>query len=150
MIISISWEEIRFIWQQHLWPNRISAIEPTSAMCCLGGYDIKNTESIPSFFGYVRDNKIVGVNSGHACPSDSTYRSRGLWVDPLFRGQGIGQTLLTAVINQGQSEGYNTVWSYPRQTSWKTYQSVGFTLISDWQPSETSDANAYCTGTFLS
>jgi len=148
VIIPISWEEIHFIWQQYLWPNRISAIEPTSAMHRLGGYDIKNMESVPVFLGYISNNKIVGVNSGHACPNDLTYRSRGLWVDPLFRGQGIGQSLLAAVVKQGQSEGYNTVWSYPRQTSWTTYQSVGFSLISDWETSENSDANAYCMATF--
>jgi GNAT superfamily N-acetyltransferase len=66
----------------------------------------------------------------------------------LFRGQGIGQSLLAAVVKQGQSEGYNTVWSYPRQTSWTTYQSVGFSLISDWETSENSNANAYCMATF--
>ena len=149
MIVSITWSQIQSIWQQYLWPDRISVIESVSAMCYLNGYDMKNMESTPSFFGYVVDNTVIGVNSGHACPLNSSYRSRGLWVNPLHRNRGIGQALLNATIKQGQLEGYTMIWSYPRQSSWKTYQSVGFTLTSDWTPSETSDANAYCLGEFL-
>jgi GNAT superfamily N-acetyltransferase len=113
-------------------------------MCYLGGHDLENMKSVPTFFGYIKNNKIVGVNSGHACPNTNNYRSRGLWVDPQYRGQGIGQQLLNAVKDQGLVEGYKTVWSYPRKSSWKTYQAVGFILGSKWQSSETSDANAYC------
>ena len=149
MIISITWDQIQPIWSNHLWTNRNSLIEPTSAMCYLDGYNMQNMKMLPSFFGYLINNKIVGVNSGHACPTNTSYRSRGLWVDPLFRNRGIGQSLLNATIKQGQLEGYTMIWSYPRQSSWKTYQSVGFTLTSDWTPSETSDANAYCLGEFL-
>lgn len=143
MIREITWNEIHSIWSKYLWPNRVSAIEPISAMTYLGGIDILNFSHQPVFLGYVRDSQIIGVNSGHVC-SDNGFRSRGLWVDPNHRGLGIGQALLIETITEGIKAGSDYVWSYPRQTSWKTYKSVGFRLTSDWQESETSDNNAYC------
>jgi len=144
MLNTISWSEIYPIWADNLWPIRSSPIEPVSAMCLLSGYDISNMQSIPTFFGYVLDNNIIAVNSGHACPNQNNYRSRGLWVDPNYRGKGIARKLLTATIVQGHREGYTQIWSYPRQSSWPTYQAVGFKLASGWEVSETSEANAYC------
>ena len=143
MIKSLSWEEILPIWQTQLWPNRISAIEPNSAMVYKSGYDMYNMNTIPTFFGYYVDDKLVGVNSGHSC-SNKMYRSRGLWVFTEHRGKGIGQQLLTETINQAKREGSDMIWSFPKRTSWKTYNSVGFELASNWQKSETSDENAYC------
>jgi GNAT superfamily N-acetyltransferase len=144
MLKTLSWSEIYPIWADNLWPTRASSIDPASAMCLINGYDIANMQSTPTFFGYIITNNIVGVNSGHACPNQNNYRSRGLWVDPNYRGQGIAQQLLTATIKQGQQEGYTQIWSYPRRSSWPTYQAVGFKLASDWEVSETSEANAYC------
>jgi GNAT superfamily N-acetyltransferase len=72
------------------------------------------------------------------------YRSRGLWVDPKHRGKGIGKQLLVETINQAKREDARMIWSFPKHTSWKTYNSVGFELTSDWQSSETSNENAYC------
>ena len=103
---------------------------------------MSNMITHPTFFGYIQDNKIVGVNSGHAC--EDNYRSRGLWVEPGYRNQGIGTILLKATIDQGVSEGFDLIWSYPRNTSWPTYRSAGFKLTSKWQTSETSEANAFC------
>jgi len=144
MLIELTWEKICPIWAKYLWPNRSSSIEPNSAMCLLNGYDIANIQSIPTFYGYIVNDKIVAVNSGHACPNQNNYRSRGLWVDSNYRGQGIAQQLLTATIKQGHQEGYTQIWSYPRRSSWPTYQAVGFELASNWEISETSEANAYC------
>jgi hypothetical protein len=67
MIKSLFWKEILPIWQTQLWPNRISAIEPNSAMVYKSGYDMYNMNTIPTFFGYYVDDKLVGVNSGHGC-----------------------------------------------------------------------------------
>jgi len=143
MIRSISWPEIHKIWNTELWPNRTSAIEPNSAMLYLNGYDISNMNQPASFFGFFWNNQLVGVNSGHKC-SDGSYRSRGLWVNKQYRKQGIGTKLLFATIGQAKLESSVFVWSFPRQTSWATYKRAGFNLTSDWQPSETSEANAYC------
>ena len=144
MIEKISWEDILFFWKNELWPDRKSAIEPVSAMCLGNTYDMDNMLATPTFLGYIINDKIVAVNSGHSCPRSNSYRSRGLWVDPKYRHQGIGQALLRATIDQGYSEGRTVIWSFPRKTSWPTYSAVGFVLESDWTKSETSEWNAYC------
>jgi len=112
-------------------------------MLYLSGYDISNMYEPPSFFGYFLYDKLVGVNSGHRC-SDGSYRSRGLWVNQQYRNQGIGTKLLLVTIDQSKLEVSSFVWSFPRKTSWSTYKKAGFRLTSDWQPSETSEANAFC------
>jgi GNAT superfamily N-acetyltransferase len=142
MITHISFEEILPIWRNFLWPNRTSSIDSHSAMNFKGGYDLGNMKTVPTFFAYIVDNKIAGINSGHMC-QDNSYRSRGLWVFPEYQGNQIGKQILMATIQQGVSEGADYVWSYPKDTSWKTYNSAGFELASDWENSETG-TNAYC------
>ena len=142
MIITITFEEIYSIWNTQLWPTRQSNIETHSAMNFLGGYNMKNMISTPTFFAYKLGNKIVGVNSGHLC-HDNSYRSRGLFVFHEYRKQGIGKILLLATIDKGKDECADYVWSYPKQSSWLTYEAAGFTLASIWEQSEL-DLNAYC------
>ena len=143
MIKIISFDEILPIWRDYLWPERHSSIDPNSAMCFLGEYDLVNMQTVPTFFSYVIDGEIAGVNSGHMC-KDNYYRSRGLYVFPNFRGEGIGTLLLTATIEQAKAETAVLCWSYPRKSSWKSYLNAGFELASEWEISETSDSNAYC------
>ena len=143
MITTITFDKVLPIWENHLWPERESRIDATSAMCYLGGYDLVNMHTAPTFFAYAIDGEIAGVNSGHMC-KDQQYRSRGLYVFDKFRGKGIGTLLLTATIEQAKKENAALCWSYPRKTSWKSYLAAGFELASDWETSETSDANAYC------
>lgn len=142
MITEISYTEILHIWQHYLWTDRKSAIEPNSAMCFLGGYSMYNMTTKPTFFAYLFDDEIAGVNSGHMCENNQ-YRSRGLFVFDNYRNNGIGCKLLKATIEQGKIEGATMCWSYPRDTSWKTYASAGFKLVSDFEISETGN-NAYC------
>ena len=142
MIIKITYEEIYPIWKDHLWPNRTSPIEPNSAMCFGGGYDMFNMSTQPTFFAYIIDNKIAGVNSGHLC-SNKQYRSRGLFVFDNYRKQGIGTQLLLATIDQARLEDASMCWSYPRQDSWRTYEKAGFILQSEFKQDE-SGFNAYC------
>jgi GNAT superfamily N-acetyltransferase len=141
MIKKIPQSEILVVWAKKLWPGR-QEIKSHSAMCFLKGHDMRNTKYDATFFGYYVDSVLVGVNSGHGTVTG--YRSRGLWVDEQYRGQGIGKKLLLATIEQGQQEGFDMVWSLPRQTSWPTYASAGFVLASDWHATDTSDSNAYC------
>lgn len=143
MIHEISFEEVLPIWKNYLWPLRQSKIETNSAMVLLNGIDMYNMCTKPTFFGYFVNEKLVGVNSGHMCDNDQ-YRSRGLYVMEEYRGLSIGKELLIATIKQGLKEKANLCWSYPRKTSWKTYESAGFKLLTDWEKSETSDGNAYC------
>ena len=143
MIHKIAFEDILPIWRDYLWLERVSDITNTSAMTYLGGYDLLNMQSEPTFFAYMIDNKIAGVNSGHMT-MNNTYRSRGLYVFDAYRGKGLGTRLLKATIEQAKLEDASMCWSYPRQSSWKTYLNAGFSLASDWETIEASKANAYC------
>jgi GNAT superfamily N-acetyltransferase len=143
MIQKIDWQIIQLVWEKYLWPNRTSAIETNSAMVYLGGIDMENMNTSPIFFGYYYYNLLAGVNSGHMC-HDGTYRSRGLYVFPEYRGMGIGSSLLTATLKEAKKLNASLVWSLPRKTSWSTYHRVGFTLSSEWKKTETSSENAYC------
>ena len=143
MISTLTFEEIYHIWSTELWPNRVSEITSTSAMNYLGGYDISNMDFQPTFVCYKSEQgEILGVNSGHLCVNGS-YRSRGLFVFPDYRGRKIGQMLLRATIDQARKELADFIWSYPKQTSWKTYESADFKLSSPWEISELG-FNAYC------
>lgn len=143
MMKKLTFEEVLLIWEKHLWPKRESSIDSNSAMCFLGGYELVNMHTEPTFFAYMIDGEIAGVNSGHLC-KDQQYRSRGLYVFERFRGKGIGTLLLKATIEQAKKENAVLCWSYPRKSSWKSYFAAGFELASEWEMSETSDANAYC------
>jgi GNAT superfamily N-acetyltransferase len=143
MITAITFEEIYPIWRDYLWPGRVSAIEPNSAMRIFGEkYDMENMISPPTFFAYMEDDRIAGVNSGHWCKGNS-YRSRGLYVFPQYRKRGIGTKLLLATAEQAQKESVFFVWSYPKIESTNTYKEAGFTIVSNWETSETG-TNAYC------
>lgn len=142
MIKFINFDTILPIWQSYLWPDRNSKITESSAMVYLGGYDINNMSCTPTFIGYIQDSKIIGVNSGHSC-SDGSFRSRGLYVYPEYRGQGIGIKLLEGVIKIAREKKAKFIWSYPKKSSWSTYEKAGFALSSNWENSELG-LNAYC------
>ncbi len=142
MIVVLDYDDIYQVWQKYLWPDRKSDITQTSAMSFLGGYDSDNMSYAPTFFGYVENGVLLGVNSGHKCV-DNSYRSRGLYVFPEARKKGIGSKLLIATIEQGKLASAEFVWSYPKQTSWTVYQKAGFNLSSPWEISELG-LNAYC------
>lgn len=101
-----------------------------------------NSDAIATYFGWVVDGAIVGVNSGHTC-ADGSYRSRGLWVHPDFRRQGIAHHLLAATVERAAASNATLVWSFPRRSSWKTYERAGFLLVSPWEEN-INNINAYC------
>ena len=142
MIKEITFDEILPIWRDYLWPNRTSEITATSAMHYLGGYDLVNMSYPPTFFAYIIYGEIAGVNSGHMCMG-GRYRSRGLYVFDKFRGKGTGTKLLVATIEQARLESATLCWSYPRDSSWKTYAKAGFKLDSDFVPDESGN-NSFC------
>lgn len=142
MIKEITFDEILPIWRDYLWPSRTSDITPTSAMHYMEGYDLINMSYTPTFFAYIINGEIAGVNSGHMC-MNGRYRSRGLYVFERFRGKNIGTELLIATIEQARLEGANLCWSYPKDTSWKTYAKAGFKLDSEFEDGE-NGKNAFC------
>lgn len=142
MLKLISFQTILPIWKNNLWPERTSRITDTSAMTYSGGYDIKNMDYEPVFLAFYMGDKIAGVNSGHTC-ADNSFRSRGLYVFPEYRRQGIGTELLLGIIDKAQNNKCSFVWSYPKLKSWNTYKKAGFVLSSKWEQSELG-LNAYC------
>lgn len=142
----IDFPTIQYVWRTKLWPDRTSPIETHSAMTWPGSsaqqYDMKVFEHTASFFGVFIDDTLVGVNSGHKT-SDTHYRSRGLWVDPSFRKQGIGQMLFQMTQQRAIDEGCKFVWSVPRKTALSAYQRFGFNTVGGFFGTETSDANIY-------
>jgi GNAT superfamily N-acetyltransferase len=143
-IIEIDFDIIKEIWKDKLWPGRKSPIETHSAMLYSSKeYDTGNFLLPAYYHGYYVNNKLIGVNSCHLCV-DKSIRSRGLWVDEMYRKNGYGKRLLEASIGMARAHKGSAIWSFPRKSSWPTYKSAGFALTSDWKQTETSEANAYC------
>lgn len=128
----ITFSEIKYIWLNYLWLDRKSPIKPTNGLLLGGGW-IKDIESnTPTFWGIFDNDKLIGVNSGHKA-ENNMYRSRGIYVFPEYRGQGIAQKLLKATEEQAKKENCSKIWSMPRESSLKTYLKFGFKLYSDNQ-----------------
>lgn len=143
----IDFETILPIWQTKLWPKRASAIEPMSAMTWPFEGDpqpinMSIFEYEPTFWAVYDGDKIVGVNSGHRT-TDFQYRSRGIWVDPDYRGKGIADTLFGMLQNQALVEGCEMIWSIPRKTALRAYTKFGFQTVGGFIETETADANIY-------
>ncbi len=142
----IDFPTIQEVWRTKLWPDRTSPIETHSAMMwpnlANDQYDMKVFEYTASFFGVFSDGTLVGVNSGHKT-SDTHYRSRGLWVEPSFRKQGIAQMLFQMTEQQAIDENSLFVWSVPRKTALSAYQRFGFNAVGGFFGTETSNANIY-------
>ena len=129
----VDFQTILPIWEEELWLGRSSEIKPMSSMTYLGGFDMSIYEKYePTFFAvYNVVNEIVGVNSGHRT-SDDLYRSRGIWVDPRYRGNGIAGILFCELFGQAINEQCEAVWSVPRKNALLAYEKVGFKQTSDF------------------
>lgn len=114
-----------------------------SSMIYLGGYDMQIYKKYkPSFFVFEINKEIVAVNSCFKS-SDDEMRSRGLWVKPEYRKQGITYKLFEKIFDEAFSQQCKYVWSLPRKTALAAYQANGFVKTSDWFKTETSDSNCY-------
>lgn len=152
MIKEITFEEILPFWKDKLWPNRCSAIEPVSAIQYDGKIDMSIMERKPTFFGYFIGDKLVGVNSGFKTKDEvisftdaehALYRSRGIFVDPLYRGHGIAERLLQAVEDQAKKEGCFILWTMPRQSAFHVYEKFGFERTSEWSDAHEFGPNCF-------
>ncbi len=146
----ITFEQILPIWQNKLWPNRVSKIETHSAMTWPythpnQPYSMDVFIYPATFFGIFNQDKLVAVNSGHLT-TQQEYRSRGLWVDPDYRGMGLAQIILLATIDQAKKEGAKMIWSIPRLTALTAYERVGFKTVGDRVDEGVEfGPNIYCT-----
>ena len=127
-----TFQDIKNIWNEKLWPNRKSIIKEISSMQYLGGYDMTIYEKYkPTFFIVGHRDTIVGVNSGHRT-KDRLYRSRGIWVDPEFRRYGVAQILFDMTEKQAKKENCDAVWSMPRKSALPAYEKFGFVKQGDF------------------
>ena len=131
----ITFEQILPVWRDKLWPNRVSKIETHSAMTWPSThphqpYDMNVFTYPVYFFGIYDQDKLIAVNSGHST-NEQEFRSRGLWVDPLYRGKRLAQQILLATIDQARVCGAQMIWSIPRITSLSPYEKVGFITIGE-------------------
>jgi GNAT superfamily N-acetyltransferase len=125
-VFTCTFEEILPIWRNQLWPGRQSAIEPVSIIDPEGRLTLKPGELEPVFFQvWDERNEIIGVNSGFRT-SANLFRSRGIWVKPEYRRQGIGLILMHAVENHARSCGCKVLWSMPRESAFGFYRRLGF------------------------
>lgn len=130
MIKEITFSEICILWDK-LHPNRNHRM--FSTMCPYGHNSWHKTEKVMThYFGYYIDDKLVGVNSGHTTAL-ITFRSRGLYVLPEYRKQGIGLKLLKHTIKIGSNYTDDIIWSYPRKEALSVYEQAGFKRISDFE-----------------
>lgn len=146
-----TFKEILPLWEK-LWPGR-DDIKYMSSMLDGENWDLDIYYKYePVFFAAIDDEtgKIVGVNSGHPT-TDSMYRSRGLYVEPEYRNQGLGKKLLDAAIGYARKRNYDTIWSFPKKDAWSVYKAAGFKIVNDFNKREsytidgnmTYDTNAY-------
>lgn len=85
----------------------------------------------PSFFAVYHDDAIVGVNSCHRTQSGQA-RSRGIWVNPEYRNQGIAGLLFGVVDEQAKKENCTEIWSLPRKSALSVYERYGYIKTSDF------------------
>jgi GNAT superfamily N-acetyltransferase len=133
-VVEINWEEIKHVWDQHLWVGRDS--KPTNNWA----WDVNNPKefttskwqtqwSVPIFLGvYDGDRNTVGVNSVYQSSEDGMYyRSRGLFVHPLYRRTGVAGLLLKASVDWArQRDCSKYLFSAPRKPAIPAYESAGF------------------------
>ena len=133
----ITFDEILPFWKI-LWSHIDFEITPKHPRLLLKGYDeriIVNYNWKPTFFGVIKDDQIVGVNSGFRT-NDDQYRSRGLFVIPELRMNGIATKLLQAVYDQAKKEECKIIWSYPRYEAIHVYLKFGFQKVSCFETNE--------------
>jgi len=143
----LTFEQVYDIWNNKLWPDRKSPIESHSAMTWPfegnpDAIDMNIFNYDPTFWGVFKDNKLVGVNSGHKTTSNH-YRSRGIWVDPAYRQLGLAQKLFTMTEHQALLEKCEMIWSIPRKSALSAYTNYGFNTVGDFISTETSASNIY-------
>ena len=141
-----TFDEIHKFWRDGLWPGRKTDIESVNAIVfnryileTCGNVSISKDWTIfdwskPTFFVMKEQEtkKIVGVNSGFKT-GDKTYRSRGIYVLPEYRGNRLSRILLENTIQQAKEEQCNLIWSLPRASAMIAYEGVGFRRIPRWE-----------------
>lgn len=143
IIQQIDFQTIEPIWRERLWPGRVSAIEPYSAMMFMhDAYDASFADQDQIFLGGFVNDELVAVNSLHQAEKYMC-RSRGLWVAPEVRGRSFGTRMLTITNNYAKKLGAESIWSFSRISSISTYLKAGYVRTSNWMNHGEYGPNAY-------
>ena len=111
------------IWNSQMWEDYRN-ISVTKDRSIFDKYE-------PTFWAVRENDEIIGVNSGFRT-SDDIYRSRGLYVKPEKRGEGLSNMLLKLTIQTAKQEKCRIIWTMPRKDALFAYESVGFRIIGGW------------------
>ena len=139
--------DVEPIWREELWPHRTSVIETHSAMQwpygeVLPEYNPDVYSFTPSFVCVRHGSDIVAVNSGHLTTPEY-YRTRGIWVHPDHRSQGLAQLTYDHLLKIAQSESAIMMWCIPRSTSLQMHVRWGFSEVGEPRETETHGKNHY-------
>ena len=123
VICDTDFKTVFSFWRNHLWPHRKEPIESTSALLFKEGTD-KAYKTAEVFFKKASARgQILGVCSGQKT-NFKEFRSRGLWVSPLFRRKGLGGQLFSAVEQEALKRGASRLWTLARHSSKHFYLSM--------------------------
>ena len=114
-----------------LWAERVSPIEPTSAMILpadLKGREYSNLIGEPVFLGMYKNGELIAVNSFHEV-GENLERSRGLFVLPEHRGFGYGTLLLQETLSWRNPD--KIMFSFPKEEAVTSYIRAGFKVVSE-------------------
>lgn len=115
------------VWQKQLWPGRISPIEPISCIAENGEINAAILNEKPFFWRAInQEGQTIGVISGFK--AGQNFRSRGVWVDPKYRNQGIGRLLMNQNQIKAQDLNLKKIWTMPRKSTWSFYEKLGFQI----------------------
>lgn len=130
MIRKISYNQILEVWKEpDMWmKNHVDHDPPPYSPKTYSG-GIMKSKPDPFFYGYFIDGELAGVNSYYRV-NDEECRSRGLYVYPEYRNEGVSVHLLRYAIEQNIDKGYRYIWSMPRVSAKKAYEKAGFVITT--------------------
>jgi len=132
-VVTVDFETVLPIWQNEIWPGRVTPIKPIAPMTYLGGYDmdIPNLYK-PTFFAIFDEfGRIIGTTSGYQTSADH-FRCRTMYVNPEFRRRGLAVALVRAVEDAAIKAGCDLSWGLPRVSPMVAmFEKCGWTQVSE-------------------
>jgi GNAT superfamily N-acetyltransferase len=127
----VSFVDVLPLWRTKLWPGRLSPIKPVSPIQIDLTFDPTILDFSPHFYGAYFREELVATISGYST-NLTLFRSRGLYVDPRFRGLNVSQILFNRLAQTARELGAESIWTLPRKSAWPVYAKFGFYRITDW------------------
>ena len=133
VLVEIDFDEAKKIWQQKLWPNRQSPIEPVACINRNGAIDLSIKNSSPRFYKlmHLKNSRLsdTWIAAGSVIQiSDTESRLRGIIVRPKFQGMGLGRYFIN-LLEQTLNQDCQFLWAMPRQSNQVFFQKLGFTTF---------------------